>query len=173
MRNICKEELSEFYVPYRKTLDLPGNVTFGLEIEFKNDNYNDSYKTDFIDEDNAARVFMKDIGYDYNYDVECEINNHIELVSPVLTDNDKTWEELDNILTFIKNNDGYYSGKCGAHIHVGKQIINDIDSWLNFFKLWYLFEDEFDKKCFLRQYYKDFSNPDFKFSDEKSMPFWK
>ena len=49
MRNICKEELSEFYVPYRKTLDLPGNVTFGLEIEFKNDNYNDSYKTDFID----------------------------------------------------------------------------------------------------------------------------
>ena len=310
-------DLKDFYIPYRKTLDLPKNVTFGLEVEFKMDPFNDSYKSNFIDEDNAARVFMKDIGYDYNYDVECEINNHIELVSPVLTDNDKTWEELDNILTFIKNNDGYYSGKCGAHIHVGKQIINDIDSWLNFFKLWYLFEDdifrftngenyklrenarfnsrkidnicriiindynllkeidvsyltknkyncinfpasldckntdellmikgnfkdnnisntiefrspngtinpviwqenvnfftklmlscanknldkerleylynnkslanvddlvsfvfedEFDKKCFLRQYYKDFSNPDFKFSDERSMPFWK
>ena len=312
-----KENLEDFYIPYRKTLDLPNNVTFGLEVEFKMDPFNDSYKSNFIDEDNAARVFMKDIGYDYNYDVECEINDHIELVSPVLTDNDKTWKELDNILTFIKNNDGYYSGKCGAHIHVGKQIINDIDSWLNFFKLWYIFEDdifrftngenyklrengdykaakitnvckniikdynafkdidvsylssnklvavnfpsplkcedfsnllktnsnpkannilntvefrspngtinpviwqenvnfftklmlscanknldkerldylynnkslasvddlvsfvfedEFDKKCFLRQYYKDFSNPDFKFSNERSMPFWK
>lgn len=312
-----KEKLEDFYIPYRKTLDLPKNVTFGLEVEFKMDPFNDSYKSNFIDEDNAARVFMKDIGYDYNYDVECEVNNHIELVSPVLTDNDKTWEELDNILTFIKNNDGYYSGMCGAHVHVGKNILNNNDAWINFFKLWYIFEDdifrftngenyklrengdykaakidnvckniikdynmrkdidisylasnklvavnfpsplrcddfsnllktngdpkannilntvefrspngtinpviwqnnvnfftkfmlsctnenldtekldylynnkflanvddlvsfvfedEFDKKCFLRQYYKDFSNPDFKFSDERSMPFWK
>ena len=135
-------DLKEFYIPYRKTLDLPDNVTFGLEVEFKMDPFNDSYKSNFIDEDNAARVFMKDIGYDYNYDVECEINNHIELVSPVLTDNDKTWEELDNILTFIKNNDGYYSGKCGAHIHVGKNILNSNSAWLNFFKLWYVFEDD-------------------------------
>ena len=91
-----KENLEDFYIPYRKTLDLPKNVTFGLEVEFKMDSFNDSYKSNFIDEDNAARVFMKDIGYDYNYDVECEINDHIELVSPVLTDNDKTWEELEN-----------------------------------------------------------------------------
>lgn len=137
-----KEKLEDFYIPYRKTLDLPKNVTFGLEVEFKMDPFNDSYKSNFIDEDNAARVFMKDIGYDYNYDVECEINDHIELVSPVLTDSAKTWEELDNILTFIKNNDGYYSGMCGAHVHVGKNILNNNDAWINFFKLWYIFEDD-------------------------------
>lgn len=312
-----KEKLEDFYIPYRKTLDLPKNVTFGLEVEFKMDPFNDSYKSNFIDEDNAALTFMMELGYDYNYDVMCEVNNHIELVSPVLTDSAKTWEELDNILTFIKNNDGYYSGMCGAHVHVGKNILNNNDAWINFFKLWYIFEDdifrftngenyklrengdykaakidnvckniikdynmrkdidisylasnklvavnfpsplrcddfsnllktngdpkannilntvefrspngtinpviwqenvnfftkfmlsctnenldtekldylynnkflanvddlvsfvfedEFDKKCFLRQYYKDFSNPDFKFSDERSMPFWK
>ena len=282
-----KENLEDFYIPYRKTLDLPKDVTFGLEVEFKMDQFNDSYKANFIDEDNAALTFMEELGYDYNYDVECEINDHIELVSPVLTDSAKTWEELDNILTFIKNNDGYYSGKCGAHVHVGKNILNSNSAWINFFKLWYIFEDdifrftngenyklrengdykaakivsvckniikdynnlskingnpkannilntvefrspngtinpviwqnnvnfftrfmlscanknldkerldylynnkslasvddlvsfvfedEFDKKCFLRQYYKDFDNPDFKISDAKSKPFWK
>ncbi len=30
-----KENLEDFYIPYRKTLDLPKNVTFGLEVEFK------------------------------------------------------------------------------------------------------------------------------------------
>lgn len=137
-----KENLEDFYIPYRKTLDLPKDVTFGLEVEFKMDQFNDSYKANFIDEDNAALTFMEELGYDYNYDVECEINVHIELVSPVLTDSAKTWEELDNILTFIKNNDGYYSGKCGAHVHVGKNILNSNSAWINFFKLWYIFEDD-------------------------------
>ena len=52
-----KENLEDFYIPYRKTLNLPKNVTFGLEVEFKMDPFNDSYKSNFIDEDNAARVF--------------------------------------------------------------------------------------------------------------------
>ena len=95
--------LKGFYIPYRKTLNLPKDVTFGLEVEFKMDLFDDSYKLNFIDEDNAALTFMKELGYDYTYEVEYEINNHIELVSPVLTDNAKTWEELDSILTFIKN----------------------------------------------------------------------
>lgn len=137
-----KEELEDFYIPYRKTLDLPKDVTFGLEVEFKVDSFNNSYKANFIDEDNAARAFMMELGYDYDYSVEYEVNNHIELVSPVLTDSAKAWEELDNILTFIKNNDGYYSGKCGAHVHVGKNILNSNSAWLNFFKLWYIFEDD-------------------------------
>ena len=137
-----KEELEDFYIPYRKTLDLPKDVTFGLEVEFKMDPFNNSYKANFIDEDNAARAFMMELGYDYNYGVEYEVNNHIELVSPVLTDSAKAWEELDNILTFIKNNDGYYSGKCGAHVHVCKNILNSNSAWLNFFKLWYIFEDD-------------------------------
>ncbi len=134
--------LKDFYIPYRKTLNLPKDVTFGLEVEFKMDLFDEAYKVNFMDEDNAALTFMKELGYDYSYEVEYEINNHIELVSPVLTDNDKTWEELDSILTFIKNNDGYYSGMCGSHIHVGKNILDKESSWLNFFKLWYIFEDD-------------------------------
>lgn len=142
MKNIKKDELKKFYIPYRKTLDLPRDVTFGLEIEFKIDGFNNSYKADFIDEDNAALSFLDEKGYDYNYEIQSEINNHIELISPVLTDKHKTWQELYDILLFIKNNGGYYSGVCGAHVHVGKNILNpDNDSWLNFFKIWYVFED--------------------------------
>ena len=39
-----KENLEDFYIPYRKTLDLPKNVTFGLEVEFKMDPFNKFYR---------------------------------------------------------------------------------------------------------------------------------
>ena len=142
MKNINNNELKDFYIPYRKTLNLPKNVTFGFEIEFKMNGFNDLYKSNFKNENNAALTYLKEKGYDYTYKVVSEINNHIELVSPVLTDKRKTWKELNDILSFIKNNRGYYSGLCGAHIHVGKNILNpNSDSWLNFFRIWYVFEN--------------------------------
>lgn len=143
-------ELKDFYIPYRDSLDLPSYVTFGCEIEFKMLGYDDLYKLNFVDENNAATYFLKEQGYDYNYEVEDEVNDHIELISPVLTDSKDTWDELENILEFIKNNDGnvickngiYELPSCGSHIHVGKNMFNDNSTaWLNFFKLWYLYED--------------------------------
>lgn len=136
-------DLQDFFIPYRKVLNLPSIATFGTEIEFKHSNYNDNYKTNFIDEDNSAIFFMMELGFEYkNWNIEHENNDHIEVISPVLTDSKITWQELDNILTFLKNNDCYYSGECGAHIHIGKAIFNENPlGWLNFFKMWYIFED--------------------------------
>lgn len=143
-------ELKDFYIPYRTSLKLPSYATFGLEIEFRMNGYDDSYKLNFIDQNNAATSFLKEQGYDYNYKVEDEVNDHIELISPVLTDSKATWDELKNILEFIKNNNGnisYENGiyelpSCGSHIHVGKNMFNDNpNAWLDFFKLWYLYED--------------------------------
>ena len=144
------KDLKDFYIPYRNNLDLPSDATFGFEIEFNMNGFDEDYKSNFIDENNAAQYFFEGLGYDYPYDVESEENNHIELISPVLVDKEETWQELDNVLCFIKNNDGNtnrflegdISPSCGAHVHVGRNIFNDNPSgWFNFFKLWSIFED--------------------------------
>ena len=142
--------LKDFFIPYRNNLGLSQNVYFGFEIEFKIPKYDDIYISEFMDENNAAEFFLKEKKYNFSYDIEGEINNHIELISPVLTDCENTWQELYNILNFIKNNDGnideetnlYNSVSCGAHVHVGRNIFdNNPTSWINFLKLWSIFED--------------------------------
>ena len=144
------KNLKDFYIPYRSILNLPSDATFGFEIEFNMNGFDEDYKSNFIDENNAAQYFLEELGYDYPYDVESEENNHIELISPVLVDKEETWQELDNVLCFIKNNAGNtnrllaggMSPSCGAHVHVGRNIFNNNpNGWLNFFKLWSVFED--------------------------------
>lgn len=142
-KNKLKNNLNDFYIPYRKILNLPSIVTFGTEIEFKHPKYNENYILNFIDANNAANVFMEELRFDYkNWEIENEDGNHLEAISPVLYDSKATWQEINNVLTFLKNNDCYYSGVCGAHIHMGKAIFNENTlGWLNFFKMWYIFEN--------------------------------
>lgn len=135
-------ELKNFYIPYRPKLELPQDSTFGLEIEFKMHGYNWAYKNNFAQEENAVLTFMKENNYNNIWDVCPEENEHIEIVSPVLTDKTKTWYNLDAILKNIKENGAYYSGECGAHVHVGRHLLGEnIESWLIFFKTWSIFED--------------------------------
>lgn len=136
------QELKDFYVPYRKSLKLPSDATFGLEIEFKMPDYNWKYRSNFSCQDIAAMTFMEEHNYNGIWDVCPEENDHIEIVSPILIDESKTWKDLHNILNNIKENGAYYSGECGAHIHVGRHLLgNNIESWLIFFKTWAIFED--------------------------------
>lgn len=135
-------ELKDFYIPYRDSLELPLDATFGLEIEFKMPGYDWAYRNDFSHQTEAVLTFMKENNYNNIWDVYPEENDHIEIVSPVLTDKIKTWKNLDNVLKNIKENGAYYSGECGAHIHVGRHLLgDDINSWLIFFKTWSIFED--------------------------------
>lgn len=136
------QELKDFYVPYRKSLKLPSDATFGLEIEFKMPDYNWKYRSNFSCQDIAAMTFMEEHNYNGIWDVCPEENDHIEIVSPILIDESKTWKDLHNILNNIKENGAYYSGKCGAHVHIGMHLLGkDEESWLNFFKIWNIFED--------------------------------
>lgn len=136
------DELKDFYIPYRPDLELPHDSTFGLEIEFKMPGYNWAYRNDFAHQDDAVLTFMKENNYNGTWDVQAEENDHMEIVSPVLTDKTKTWYDLDDVLKNIKENGAYYSGECGAHVHVGRHLLGEnIESWLIFFKTWSIFED--------------------------------
>lgn len=141
-KETLSHDLKDFYIPYRDSLDLPKDSTFGIEIEFKMPGFDNRYVSNFIDCDCAAESFMKENNYNNIWDVCYEEQDHIEIVSDVLTDKKRTWDDLNNVLNNIKENGAYYSGACGAHVHVGRHLLGcNVKSWLTFFKTWSIFED--------------------------------
>ncbi len=135
------KDLRDFYIPYRSTLNIAGNNTFGCEIEFKMQGY-EKFVQSKDEESNYALNYLENKGYNYSWYVTCEENNHLEIVSDVLTDCEDTWNKLDDILSFLISNGAYYSGVCGAHVHVGKQILQGKkDNWEKFLMFWSVFED--------------------------------
>lgn len=142
-KNSLKNELKDFFIPYRKTLSLPNDITFGGEIEFRMKSYDSLLMVNKLrDNDRFISGFLdKQLG-DLPWDYTKEINHHLEVVSAVLTDDVKTWQTLSNVLKAIIEKGGYYSGCCGAHVSVGNQVLNGNKKfWLRFFKMWVIFEE--------------------------------
>lgn len=148
MENLSKikNELKDFYIPYRDSLSLPDTATFGLEIEFNIKNYVSSGELSLLKEGTenyTPRLFMYNLGYPKIWKIVSEIENRIEIVSDVLNDNIETWNTLKTVLDFIKNNGFYYNGFGGSHVHAFNGIIgNDIDAWITFLKIWASYEEE-------------------------------
>jgi hypothetical protein len=92
-----KSDLKDFYIEYNENLILPEKSKLGLEIEFKIP----SYKTTFVDfltnnlnEDinelsQYIDSFLRNIGYKFPWNVTYEINEHLEIISPILTGKQK------------------------------------------------------------------------------------
>lgn len=117
-----------FDLSYRKNLNLPKKLTFGTEIEYEN------YDKRFVDKYINENLMNWYSGYDGS------LFSGGEIISPILTDTRKTWKELRDICTFLKDNKA--RNECsGAHIHVGSHILNGkIGNWINFIKLYIAYE---------------------------------
>lgn len=77
----------------------------------------------------------------------------------MLTDDEHTWETLNNVLLFYVNNGAYIKQESAAHVHIGKQVLKgNLEYWLNFLKLLSIFEKQivkfsngeryYERKCF-------------------------
>jgi len=159
-------ELKDFYIPYRDSLGLSLDATFGTEIEFNIEGYDNNY-IDRLHKDgyhDTAREFLISIGYPKLWNYATELNNQIEIISHVLTDSKNTWQTLENILKFCIDKGAYVSKYSGAHIHVGKQLLKqNPDYWINFLELWSVFEKQIvtftnGEYYFERVNFKDYAN---------------
>lgn len=130
--------LDNFLTPLREKLNLPGDVTFGMELELENINdINRRYLSNGI----------MGINIDYERKFEWELSNDTtlvngaEIVSPIFNDSIQTWESLNAVCRLAKLY-GKIEERCGSHVHVGTQTIGaEVDSWLNLFKLWGVYEN--------------------------------
>lgn len=122
--------LNKYYLVLRDKLPFDENISFGLEIEFENAH---RYHID-----HELYKHMHGMGY-------CTINDRsledgAEISTPILYNNRETWEMISKVCNIVSR--WAQIGKnSGGHIHVGANILeNNSQSWLNFMKLWSVYE---------------------------------
>lgn len=142
MQELMKE-IDNFNLEMREVINIKKRFTFGTEIEFRD------CKTTIVSsriQRSFGPLISKYTGWTVKYDdtVSTRLNDIDyggEINSPILHDNEITWKQLSIICSILKE-EGAKTDSCAAgHIHVGSQILgSNIDSWVNFLKMWALYE---------------------------------
>lgn len=123
-----------YKINYRDSLNLDKNSTFGVEIEFENNN------PSRVEE--MINLYNRVNESNWKFKPERSIYNGYEVSSPKLTDTKDSWIELKDICNIIKNNGGKITDRASSHVHMGDQILDDnITYWLNFLKLYCAYEN--------------------------------
>lgn len=115
---------------YRDSLNLPRNVTFGVEIEYEN------LEKKIVDKYVSENLKKWDSKSDTS------VSHGGEVASDILNDSKTDWNNLKKICEFLKKKSVIYNGTAGGHIHIDKDILNnDVDSWRLFFKTYCIYEN--------------------------------
>lgn len=123
--------INQYYLQLRDQLGFKKYITFGLEIEYEN------IKT-FDIEDRIYEAFPHD---DWVVKEDGSLVNGEEINSPVLKDSVKTWSDLNKVCSIVEPL-ASIGRKAGGHIHIGTQTLGEKESsWLNFIKLWSVYEN--------------------------------
>lgn len=143
-----RNELKDKFITYRNSLNLPKNVTFGIEIEYEN--VVKDTMTHLLNEEKTINMDLN--GWINKSEIDIEEYNEIgeavngEINSPILRDEIKTWKNLRNILNLMDRNGAIITEKCGGHVNIGSHIIGKNTKYLrNFILLWILYEKEINK----------------------------
>lgn len=151
--------INSFKLTMRSSLGLDKNITFGVEIEYGEANFDDIsalIEKKFItkiSDINTYETWVNKIDDTViekvnNFD---DISSYIlggEVNSPILRDHEKCWFQLKYICNLLKNNHACINECCGGHVHVGNQIIKSDMQLINFLKLWTIYEKIIYKFCF-------------------------
>ena len=145
-------------IEYRKKLEIPRNVTFGLEIEV-NSVINTS-PANFIKQSlpyymyvgidkfefqeflySKLHMYRSNGKIDSNWTVISDGTVDAEIVSPILRDYQKTWNEVKTVCEVLKESDCTANLASAAHVHIGAHSLgSDPKSWLNLMKIWLAYE---------------------------------
>lgn len=165
LADLSNKELKDFLylnaqtpIEYKEKLDFSSDIPFGIEIEFEWATYYNVLKDlqkrfGKIDVIDNREIDMK--YYDY-WSIEHEDNvtyyndfNELaggELNSPISYNNVSFFNDLADICKILRKNNAKNFENSGIHIHANKCVLEkSLKSYLNFIKLWIIFEDEFLK----------------------------
>ena len=132
------EELRSYRINYREILNIPNNITFGIEIEVCSKDIKDSETL------NKALIKLNNLSLnnEWYFDIEKDIPYCTEFVSPILIDSKDAWINIKKVCEVLRENGSIITNDTGGHIHFGLQILgSNTSAWLNFIKLWSIYEN--------------------------------
>lgn len=137
------DDIKDIKIEYRDKLDINPNTTIGIEIEFQKA---------FVNLINMKLKRKVDTDWIAKYDATVSSCAMMvlyggEINSPILRNNEKSWEELKTVCEILDKKNAQITEKCGGHIHIGEQILNH-ESYMEFIKLWYLYEPIIYRFCY-------------------------
>lgn len=127
--NDLLEYLKTYKLQYKNKVNLPENLTFGIEIEGVGSHFDN----------------FKDKIYAEDWDVKEEFTlfaKGAEVVSPILRNNEESWQNIEYICNLLRLNGIYVNDRCAGQIHYGHDGLIDEapEKLLNIFKLWAAYE---------------------------------
>ena len=140
-----RRKLKDQLIIYRKKLNLPKNLTFGIEIEYENISY--EIVNYLLNEENFYNHNLNKWSNFPEIDIQ-ECNNvgdimNGEIVSPILSDTIGNWKKIEIVLDILKNNQAIVTNKCGGHVNIGIDILeHNIEYFKNFQLLWILYSKQ-------------------------------
>ena len=128
-REILLEQINNFYLTYRPNLELPDYLTFGIEIETEEINYDKVY-------DYLTKHFS-----DWDIKEDVSLITGIEAASPVLFDNRTSWDEIRHICEYFRKIKADTTGHAGGHVHISAlPLEKNLEYWRKFIKLYAAYE---------------------------------
>ena len=132
------KNINESLLQYRNLLFIPNDITFGTELEFDNCD-NKVIKKQLSKYNLKSSWLTKE---------EPSIKNGGEVVSPTLTNTEEAWTNLKIVCDILKNK-ASNTDLCSAHVHIGKNILqDDIIAFENFIYLWSAYEHVIFRFCY-------------------------
>lgn len=123
--------LDHYYLELRNHLGFDESITFGLELEFEHVKRKQLKM-------NLSKLEQRQ-QWELKHDFALEDGE--EIVSPILKDTPTTWNDLKQVCSMISGS-AVINQKSGGHIHIGTQVLgNQTSAWLNFMKLWSVYEN--------------------------------
>lgn len=123
-------ETENYLLEYRDKLNLPSDVTFGVELEYEGILKS---KIDIFINRNLKEWTSKRDG---------SLNSGGEIISPVMIDEIKYWQELKKVCNHLSKRKADTLHNAGGHIHIGTCVLGeDIEAWRNFLKLYTAYEN--------------------------------
>lgn len=134
--------INKYYLKLRSRINLPEDITFGLEIEYE------YAKKELISKALDELEISEKISLNWTGTSDSSLTHGGELDSPIFTDTEKTWIELDNLCKMLEEY-ATISVNSGGHIHIGAHILEGKEEyWLNFLKLWEVYENIIYRFCY-------------------------
>lgn len=107
-----------------KKLEIPKGMQFGIEIESEGSSSKHILKLSNL------------IADDWKCEEDRSLNNGVEVISPVLKNEQSAVRDINKVCTILKACGQAISERCGGHIHIDASYLTSIEAYKNLIELW-------------------------------------